>query len=46
MDFDYVEAVLAFLGLGSIVAGVFAERLKERVLGKTRATERLGWPPQ
>jgi hypothetical protein len=38
MHSTYFEAVMAFLGLGSIVIGSFADRLTEHVLREPRAT--------
>jgi hypothetical protein len=38
MDITYLEAVMAFLGLASIVIGSFADRLSEQVLRKPQAT--------
>jgi hypothetical protein len=38
MHFTYFETVMAFLGLGSIVIGSFADRLTEHVLREPRAT--------
>ena len=42
MDFTYLEAVMAFFGLASIVIGSFADRLAEHVLREPQAvsTER------
>jgi len=42
MDFTYLEAVMAFFGLASIVIGSFADRLTEHVLREPQAvsTER------
>jgi hypothetical protein len=38
MHATYFETAMAFLGLGSIVIGSFADRLAEHVLGQPRAT--------
>jgi hypothetical protein len=38
MHSTYFETVMAFLGLGSIVIGSFADRLTEHVLREPRAT--------
>jgi hypothetical protein len=38
MDFTYLEAVMAFFGLASIVIGSFADRLAGHMLREPQAT--------
>jgi hypothetical protein len=38
MDFTYLEAVIAFFGLASIVIGSFADRLTGHMLREPQAT--------
>ena len=46
MDFTYLETVMAFFGLASIVIGSFADRLTEHMLREPQAmsTERHAPP--
>jgi hypothetical protein len=38
MDFTYLDAVMAFFGLASIVIGSFADRLARHMLREPQAT--------